>query len=166
MTERKRKYAEGRLACKNKKQAALDAGVPPRGAAVEGHRLEKDPEVKGYIEAEQRRLSAATGMTRERWLQGLIELAEVDMTCFARWGDGALVVVPSAQLPKGAGRLIREVQEMPTDNGPRIKVKLRDCIKAYELIGRALGYSEPAKDPAAGLTGIKITIEDYTADEG
>lgn len=164
LNERKRRYAESRLNGKSQSESARDAGCSPKTAPVTGCRWENDPDVRAYIEAEQNRLKKKTGMTRERWLKGLTRIAEADMSHFARWGEGAMVIVPTKELPKGASRLIREVQETPSDHGPRIKVKLKDSVKAYELIGRALGYFDK-EDSGRDVESIRITVEDYTADE-
>jgi phage terminase small subunit len=166
ISERKRRYAESRLSGKNQTESAKDAGCPAKSAHVEGSRLERDREVQAYIAAEQERLSKATGITRERWITELAAIGFSKITNFAKWGEGAMVLTPAAQVADENLRAILQVEERNTDSGPVMKLKLHDKNKALELLGRALGFFEDPSKSAKGITEIKITVEDYTTDEG
>jgi phage terminase small subunit len=164
LTEKKRLYAEARLSGKNKREAARLAGVQgnDKSTSVTAHRLENDPDVQAYVAAEQSRLRKKSGITRERWLRELQNIAFSNIEAYAKWGEGAMVLTPSKELPKSALKAVLQVEEKPSDNGPKMKLKLHNKEKALEIMGRALGFFDKEDGPKTDLTEININIHDYT----
>ena len=165
LSEKKRLYAEARLSGKNQTEAALEAGADAKSAHVQGSRWERDPKIRAYIEAEQKRLAKKTGITRERWIRELAAVGFSNIEAYAAWGEGAMVLKPSKSLGRRDLKAILAIEERNTTNGPVMKLKLHNKEKALEILGRALGYFDREDDPGREVTEIKITVEDYTTDE-
>lgn len=127
---------------KNPKAAAIRAGYKESCAARIGcdllhHRKETREAIEQALEAQQVR----TGITADRVLQELANIAFGKPTAVMTWGPGGIIIKDSETMEPGDVALVAEVSETkPTDKGGgSMKVKLHDKMKALELIGRTLG---------------------------
>jgi len=97
LTDRQRRFVEEYLVDLNATQAAIRAGYSKRTAASQGERLLRHVEVAAAVRAAQDARSRRTGLTADRVLQDLLDIATADTNeliqhrrCCCRfcWGDG------------------------------------------------------------------------------
>ena len=126
----------------NGKAAAIRAGWSPVVASRVAHELihlnrKTSKAIKEALEARQ----ARTGITADRILLEISNIAFGRATDVMDWGPGGVVLRDSSSLPHEVAALISEVSETkPTDGGGgSVKVKTYDRMKALEMLGRHLG---------------------------
>lgn len=87
-----------------------------------------------------------------RVVHELDAIAHAKITDFVQWDQGTIVVKSMGDIPEEIYGAIAELTEIPTENGPRIKVKMHDKMKALELKGRyAKMFTDKVEHEGSGL---------------
>lgn len=85
-------------------------------------------------------------------LHELDAIAHAKITDIVSFKDGCLLVKSEDEIPEELHGAIAQVEEIPTENGPRIKVRMHDKMKALELKGRyAKLFTDKVENTGAGL---------------
>jgi phage terminase small subunit len=120
--------------------------VGKRTANVEGAKLLSNPAFKLALEEAQSKAAAVIGMSRDRWLKMLCDVAEFDIRDYLKLesGSGDVQLVDDWK-QKANGHAISEVQFQTTtlESGAvvqRVKVSRESKLKALEILGKSLGY--------------------------
>lgn len=143
MTPKQSLFVQHYLIHLNATQAAKDAGYSPKTAYSMGQRLLKNVEIQKALQEANEERSKKTGITRERVLEALGQVAFGDIRALYSEGGNLL---PIPQLPDDAAVLLAgfDVSVIKArDDGDEDemvkKVKLVDRLRALEMIGRHLG---------------------------
>lgn len=136
----------------NGKQAYLKAKptVSDETATVEASLCLRKPNVNAEIERLQAEMAQKTGMSRERWLKGLCQVAEFNLaSCFEKKGDDLEVKEDCLTRPDSHALSFVDVKTTTNEEGQvfrKMQVEAHNKLKAYELIGKALGYLNDHSD--------------------
>lgn len=194
ITEKQERFAQEYIIDLNATQAYKRAGYSvksDKAAAVEGHKLLRNPKVAARIAELQNARQKRTEITQDRVLEELAAIGFAEITDFVQ------VVESSYEQPKDdpigqddgeddedglpkttetkffRGVEIFETSKMPKGAIPAIasikqgrsgiELKLHDKVKALELMGRHLGIFE--KDNAQSKPVNNINVDALTIDE-
>ena len=134
----------------NQTRAAIRAGYPPLAAAQQASEILKLPKVAARVAEIQAEKSRRIGLTTDRVLQEIARLALVDPTdiiddATGRVSAGAAAddraAIQSIKVKRYFDRSGQEVTEH--------EIRLNDKVKALELLCKAMGITEQAKQAAA-----------------
>jgi hypothetical protein len=133
----------------NGAQAYLKAkpGVTENTAKTNAARLLANANFITVFEAQKAKLVAKTGMTRERWLKLICDIAEFNISEFASPGVGSDVEIRPGWEQNEKAHVIEAISSSTTttEDGQvftKTQIKSASKIKALELLGKALGYTE------------------------
>lgn len=136
MTPKERRFVEEYLIDLNATAAAIRAGYAPstaRGAA--DWIREKDPEkprLAAQVRAAMAARSARTGVTADRVVRELAQLAFADMAEVLDAGSGR--IRDDADM-----RAVNSMRIRDTEDGRDVEIRLHDKSRALELLGKHLG---------------------------
>lgn len=141
LTPKQQRFVDAYLISLNATQAYLDAGYHGSAnvAAVEAHKLLRNPKIIAALQTRQARLQASTQVTQERVLHELALVAFADMACYVTWGRQGVRLKDAADLPPEQSRVVAEVSETTTQSGGTLRFKLHDKIAALTKLGDHLG---------------------------
>lgn len=182
ISERDKEIALRYLSCKNRTQAALEAGVPKSYAYVEGSKVLKKPEVKSFMRMLQRQMFEDLFTDAKEVLALFLKVAFSDMTNYASWGTKQVPVKDGRKFLKDAdgnlimkdvtylnainsdmvdGSLIQEISET-RDGG--LKIKLVDKTPAMQ---RVIDLMDVVGDREFKRTMMEkhLELEEYKAKE-
>ena len=160
----------------NATQACIRAGYSKKTARQAGSRLLTLSSVKSAIRARGAAALARMEVTEDMVLQELAAIAFSNIEDFVTWDKdvGALVVKPSAEIPRHLQAAIAEVDEqvLKSENkdGSRTyertkrKVKLYNKLEALKVLAEYLGVTDSMAPKVAVFikTGIDRTPEPAT----
>lgn len=128
----------------NATQAAIRAGYSADTARQMGAENLSKPSIKKAIETAMRARQVRTMVSADRIIEQLSRIAFADMCHYAVWGGkGEMIdILPSDQVD---GAAIKEITETVTDNGVKRTLKLKDSVKALELLMRHNGMLDGNK---------------------
>lgn len=142
----------------NATQAAIRAGYSVKTAYAQGQALLKLPEVKARVEIgldkqrrDAERRAAENGLTKEKWLAAVADIAFANMDDFAyvnAWER--LHLVPKEDRPRDLGRLIKRISESPKGG---VSVELHPKLPALELIAKHFGWVSDKIDQNVNHSG-------------
>ncbi len=122
------------------RDAAIRAGYSAKSANSTASELMKIPKIKARIAEE---IESIVGASREQTRLDLISRLRVtafsDISLFV---DDEGFVLPPAQWPKGAGVAVKDIVNVPTQNGMRTELKLKDDKQSQELLIKLLTLIE------------------------
>lgn len=105
--------------------------------------LTKD-NIKAELARLQSQMTKEIGMNRERWLKGLCQVAEFNLaSCFEKKGDDLEVKEDCLTRPDSHALAFIDVKTTTNAEGQvfrKMQVEGHNKLKAYELIGKALGF--------------------------
>jgi len=136
LTRKMERFAQEYVTDLNGTQAAIRAGYSPKTAKSKASDLLKDPRVQAAVEARLQELAERAKMTQEQVFQELVKVAKADMSTFAEWGPGGVVLKDSKDLRPEDTAAVSEISQTVTDAGGTRRIKLHDKLKALELLGR------------------------------
>ena len=132
----------------NATQSYLRAGYSAKKeiAGREAFKLLTKPDIQSRISMLAEERSQRTKITADNVLRQLARIAFADMKNFASWGDGGVVLKHSDHLSEDYTAAIESVQEVPLKGGCKVvKIKLRDALKALEMLSRHLSLFNDKK---------------------
>lgn len=133
----------------NQTRAAIRAGYSPKSANQQSPELFAKPSIAARVEELQAERSRRTGLTADRVLQEIARLALVDPTEIIDEATGK--VAEGAGADRAAIQSIKVKSYIGRDGNPitEYEIRLNDKVKALELLCKAMGITEQAKQAAA-----------------
>lgn len=158
---RQLRFVEEYLLDLNALQAAIRAGYSAKTAKQQGARLLTNADIAAAIQQAQVTRSQRTGITQDRVLEALEELAFSDITHYAIDPRGEVTLVEGA--PKRAMRAIASVKHKTIPYGKddvihEVEVKLWDKPGTLKLAGRHVGLF-PDRVEHTGKNGGPIAVD-------
>ena len=141
LTPKRHRFVEEYLVDLNATAAAVRAGYSRRSPKAQGSRLLKDGDVAAAIQKAIAERSERTQVTTGSVMQELARIAFADPCDVLSWGgEKGLTLRDSEEMTEshaasGAG--------VTTNGNGGVRVKLRDKLRALELLGRHLGMFRP-----------------------
>ncbi len=121
-------------------EAAIRAGYSPKTAHKTASSLLRNEKIKPRIDEEiQRVLGASRESVRYKLIERLNITGFSDVSLFV---DDQNNVLPKSQWPPGASVAVQEVVNVPTPNGMRTEIKLKDDKKSQDLLIKLLTLTE------------------------
>ena len=154
LTPKQELFVQQYLVDRNATQAAIRAGYSKKTANQQGARLLANVGVKSALRARGAAALARLEVTEDMVLQELAAIAFSNIEDYVTWDAeaGALVVRPSAEIPRHLQAAIAEVDEqvLKSENkdGSRTyertkrKVKLYNKLDALKILAEYLGVTE------------------------
>ncbi len=171
MTSKQSAFAREFTLDMNATQAAVRAGYSPRTANREGTRLLVLPAVKAEVDRLVAERAGRVDVSADDVIRDLAAIAFGDVRRLYR-DDGTLK--PMAELTAEEAVMIASVEVVEEKGGTVRKVRLRDKIRAPELLGKHLGmFADRHKHEVTGKEGgaiehdhrFTLTAEDLAAAE-
>ena len=133
----------------NQTRAAIRTGYSPKTANVQAAALFARPNIAARVAELQAERARRTGLTADRVLQEIARLALVDPTEII--DDATGKVAEGAGADRAAIQSIKVKSYIGRDGNPvtEHEVRLNDKVKALELLCKAMGITEQAKQAAA-----------------
>ncbi len=120
--------------------AVVRAGYSPKTAHKTASALLRNEKIKPRIDEEiQRVLGASRESVRYKLIERLNITGFSDVSLFV---DDQNNVLPKSQWPPGASVAVQEVVNVPTPNGMRTEIKLKDDKKSQDLLIKLLTLTE------------------------
>lgn len=138
LTSKQARFAKEYLVDLNATAAASRAGYSARTAYSSGQRNLKNPEVQRVIRAGMEAQSKRTEITADRVINELAAIAFTRADDVFEINDGHVRVKNTAEMSANTLKALASASETTTENGCTVNVKLRDKLKALELLGRHL----------------------------
>lgn len=161
LSPKERRFVAEFLKDQNAKQAAIRAGYSPKTSETQGPRLYRKVQVRAAIDTELAKIQEKAGVTQERILNALLNIAEIDpRKLFHR--DGTLKKIH--ELPDDVALTIASI-ESDELKGHLKKIKFWDKPKALELLGRHLKMFVDRNEITDG-SGAPVTIQFMPANYG
>lgn len=126
----------------NATQAARRAGYSESTARL-AYRFLKDPETARAIRMAKADRAGRLDLEADTVVLELARIAFADPGDFFEWGADGLHLVPSADLNDRQRAAIAEVSQTVTRDGPQVRIRLHDRLRALEYLGRHLGLLDP-----------------------
>jgi phage terminase small subunit len=143
----------------NATQAALAAGYAESGAAVRGHELVRNRNIRAAVRAV---LDEAL-MTPAELKARIADDALATMEPFLEvTGNGGLQFNFNTPQAKAALRWVKRVTITPTDNGDKIALEIVDSQKAKDQLTRVFGLN----DDKVEVTGDGVVVHAYFPNNG
>ena len=137
----------------NATRAAIRAGYSERTAGWTGCRLLRNAAVREAVEREQARRAERTGITADRVLAELANIAFADPRDLMEWGPDGVTLKDSASLTAGQSASVAEVAD---GSGGTLRLKKHDKVKALELLARHIGmFRDRVETEVSG--GVTLT---------
>lgn len=135
LTAKQQRFIDEYLVDLNATQAAIRAGYSEKAARVTAAKMLTNANIQTAIQKRQNELQNKLEVTQEKVIQELASIAFANGADFAKIKYGAVIAVPTDELPREKLPAIAGIKE--TQNG--IEIKLHDKVKALELLGKYLG---------------------------
>ncbi len=130
-------------------------------ARYAARKLLKDPEVQAEIAVLTEEWKARLGVTTERILEELRDIAFARISDYVEWDDQTATLKPSTSIGKRKKRAIAEVRNTFIDGQGETRIKFHSKEKALELLGKHLGlFNEKGEVEHKGE--IRVIVEEYS----
>lgn len=134
-------------------------------------RFLKSPVVQEILREFMREKSLAAGVSAEKVIALVANMAEASMKDYCSWETQTLQIVPSAELTRDQARCIKKISIKPTKYGNHITVELYNARLALEMLMRFLGLvrgegSELNPDEIAAAIRQAVAAPLAMAEEG
>lgn len=137
----------------NATRAAIRAGYSEKTAGRTGCRLLRNAAVREAVEREQAGRAERTGITADRVLAELANIAFADPRDLMEWGPDGVTLKDSASLTAGQSASVAEVAE---GSGGTLRLRKHDKVKALELLARHIGmFRDRVETEVSG--GVTLT---------
>lgn len=167
LSPKQQRFVEEYLIDLNATQAYRRAGYSVKSeaaAAVEGHKLLRNPKIAKAIQEGMDARSERTQVTADRVLQELARIGFADPRMVMSWGPNGVVLRDSSELTEDEAAIVSEVSETRTESGGSLKVKLNDKLSALEKLGKHLDLFKERHEHT-GKDGRPIEVQHFTPDQ-
>lgn len=151
MTPKEIKFCQEYLVDLNGTQAAIRAGYSKRSAKeIASENLTK-PNIKKWIEEQQKAIAKRTELTQDRILQEYARIAFFDIRKIYNDANALIDIQDMDDDTAAAVAATETLEEYDSMDGVKIltgftkKIKLWDKVKALDSISKVLGYNAPEK---------------------
>lgn len=151
LTQKETLFVQEYLIDLNATQAAIRAGYSKDSAHTTGHSNIKKPEVQSAIFEAMNKRMKRTNVTQEQIILALKRIAFANIRDIMNWNDSSVNITPSEDLTRSKTYAIAEISENVNQHARTVKVRLKDSIRALELLGKHTGLFVDRTDPASGL---------------
>lgn len=148
LTARQERFVEEYMIDLDAKNAAIRAGYSARSAKTLGPRLKKMKNVAARIEEEQAKRARRTGITAERVLRELAQLAFFDASKCLGMLNGDMEKMEELE------RETASIAAIKIGKGG-IEIRFHDKTRALELLGRHMGIF---REENAGREAIQVEL--------
>ena len=171
LTEKKLRFVGEYLIDGNSAQSAIRSGYSPAGANRAGWRLLQDPEVAAAIADAQAARAQRTQIDADWVLERLRRIADSNMLAYVALDADGAAHTDLRPVTRDQAYAISEIltEEYVEGHGPSaaqmksVKLKLKDSLRALELIGKNLGmWKEKLEVDHRG--GITVVLNGTDAD--
>ena len=138
LTIKQERFCHEYLIDLNATQAAIRAGYSERRADQIGYENLRKPEIQFAVKQLMQERSRRTGIKADDVIQEVARIAFANMGDFATWGPAGVNLTDSEKLTAEQRAMVAEITETVTANGGSKRIKLKDSLKALELLGRHL----------------------------
>lgn len=143
----------------NAAEAASSAySVQTRSSAkTKGSLVLDRPHVLAELARRRERLIARHELSEDRVIEELRRIAFANLDDVATWGPDGVTVLSSTTLTEGTRAAVESVESIPTQQGPRVRVRLHNKLAALEAL---LARMTPTPAEQRGATvGVQVIIE-------
>lgn len=168
MTPRQEKFVQEYLLDLNATQAAIRAGYSAKTANAIAGRLLVNVSIQKEIQKKFEDRSKRTEITADETLKQLAIISFGSMKDVATWGPDGVTLKNSEELSDEQAFLISEISENATESSKNIRVKIKDQLKALEMLARHLGMftdkfqvEVKAEQPQADLSTLSDEQLDF-----
>jgi phage terminase small subunit len=150
LTPKQERFVQEYLVDLNAKQAAIRAGYSPRRAKQTGSRLVTNGDISREIDRRNQAIADKLELDAERVMQTLAAIAFVDIRKFFDGGR----LKPVAELDPHCAAALQSIEATVDPDGEVTKkIRLKDSIRALELLGKRLGlWNGPEETTQTGGT--------------
>ena len=151
LTQKEKRFVQEYLIDLNATQAALRAGYSPTSASTIGkENIRKHPIQSAIFEEMDKRMKR-TNVTQDQIIIALKRIAFANIKDIMNWNDSAVNITPSEEMKRSHSFAIAEISENVNQHARTVKVKLKDSIRALELLAKHTGMLMDRADPTKGL---------------
>ena len=141
LTEKVKHFCREYIIDFNASAAYIRAGYSPKGARQGAFRLLTNVDVQAYLVTLIKKQATKTEKSADDVIDHLIKIAFSNLKDYVKWNkDG--VQIKSSGSKKVDGHMLSEVSETITENTSNKRIKLKDGLKALELLGKHFGLFE------------------------
>lgn len=159
LTQKEKKFIQEYLIDLNATQAAIRAGYSKDSAANIGGQNVRKPLIQSAIFTEMDKRMKRTNITQDQIIIALKRIAFANIADLMTWNDASINIAPSDQLKRSKTYAISEISENVNQHARTVKVKLKDSIRALELLAKHAGMFIDRSDPTTGLHINKEPLE-------
>ncbi len=150
LSPKQRRFIAEYLKDQNGTQAAIRAGYSKRTANEQASDLLAKPSIRSAVDAKLKQIGDAAGVTKERILKALLNVAELDPRRIFNQDETVKAI---SELPDDVALSIASV-EYDDDGGALKKFRFCDKVKALELLGKHVKLF----DDTMPLSGIPMVL--------
>ena len=143
----------------NATQAYIRAGYSKNGATQSAFKLLMNADIQAYLSVLMKKQADRSEKTADDVIDHLTKIAFSNLKDYVKWNkDG--VQIKSSGSKKVDGAMVSEVSETITRNTRKKHIKLKDGLKALELLGRHFGIFNDKLIVKHDLADLLKRIED------
>lgn len=161
LTPKQQRFCDEYLVDLNAAAAAARAGYSKKSARFIGHENLTKPYIAVYIWEHIKDRAARTEAKADDVVRELARIAFSNIGDFLDFDDKGVQLKSSAEMTREQLGVIASVRERITDAGSVVEFRMRDKIRALELLGRHLGIFEEEEEDERPVS-IKITVQKAT----
>jgi phage terminase small subunit len=137
---KQRAFVAAYCTCWNAAEAARQAGYRDKRADQAGYQLLRNSEVQKAIQERQQELQGQYEVSQQNVIEELARIAFADMGAFLQWGQGEVILTPSASLPEAHRRAVKQVSITTNSEGSTtVRLTLHDKCVALDRLCRHFG---------------------------
>ena len=159
LTEKQKSFCREYVKDFNATQAAIRAGYSKNSAKEMGYEHLIKPHIRDFLSELIKKQAARSEKTADDVIDHLTKIAFSNLKDYVKWNkDG--VQIKSSGSKKVDGSMVSEVSETITRNTRQKHIKLKDGLKALELLGRHFGIFNDKLIVKHDLADLLKRIED------
>lgn len=143
---RQEAFCQAYVRCHNAAMAAREAGYPAKSSHTSGYHNLKRPHVQKRIAEIKAELNNNLNFNEGDWKREVLNIARANMKNYANVTQDGVTMKPTDDMSHEDAAAIKEVSVTESNAGVNLKYKLKDSVRAYEMLGRSLGvYKDNVK---------------------
>ena len=162
LTDKQKLFVTEYLIDLNATQATIRAGYSQKTAQRIGSELLSKPLIQAEIQKRQGKIQAKLEISQERIIQELASIAFANGADFAEVIELGGLQTVEFKATKGLPPEKRAAIASIKSGSSGMEVKTYDKLRAMELLGKYLGYLNPAGDTAKATSLADAIMEAYT----
>jgi phage terminase small subunit len=139
LTDKQKRFCEEYIIDLNATQAAIRAGYSKKTAYSIGVENLRKPEIQVEIQRLMDERSRRTEITADQVVKELALLAFSKIDDYVAWDQKGVTIKPLSEMPAEKAACISEVSKTVKAKSINFRIRIRDKLKALELMGKHLG---------------------------